>query len=84
MHKNADAERMIRHLSLEWMHETGYQQQPGHYPSFGAFTTWLEAKHVSHYLRFRSRVDPRYEAEGWLEAEIRDYWRNMRSRGVES
>jgi hypothetical protein len=28
VHKKADAERVIRHLALEWMHETNYQQQP--------------------------------------------------------
>lgn len=75
MHKKADAESKIRHLALEWMHESGYRQQQGHYPSFGAFTTWLEGKHYSHYLNFRSRVGARSEAEGWFESEIRDYWR---------
>jgi hypothetical protein len=83
MHKKADAEQKIRHLALEWMHETDYRPKPGHYPSFGAFKTWLESKHYSHYLEFRSRSDPRSEAEGWFEAEIRDYWRSMWSRGVE-
>ncbi|GEC59464.1 hypothetical protein ABIF38_002875 [Bradyrhizobium japonicum] len=78
MHKKADAERMIRHLALEWMGETGYEQKQGHYPSFSAFTTWLERKHYSHYLKFRSRVSPRFEAEGWFESEIRDYWRSRR------
>ncbi|KYK49923.1 hypothetical protein A1D31_39445 [Bradyrhizobium liaoningense] len=83
MHKKADAEQHIRHLALEWMHETDYRPKPGHYPSFGAFKTWLESKHYSHYLLFRSRSDAGAEAEGWFEAEIRDYWRDMRSRGVE-
>jgi hypothetical protein len=77
MHKKAEAENAIRRLALEWMSETGYEQKPGHYPSFGAFTTWLEAKHYSGYLKFRSRgASPRFEAEGWFEAEIRDYWRS--------
>ncbi len=76
MNKKADAERAIQHLALEWMHETGFQQQPGHYPSFIAFTTWLEGKNYSHYLNFRSRTaSPRFEAEGWFESEIRNYWR---------
>ncbi|AMA59937.1 hypothetical protein BCCGELA001_29270 [Bradyrhizobium sp. CCGE-LA001] len=83
MHKKADAEQMIRHLAFEWMRETDYRQKPDHYPSFGAFKTWLETKHYDHFLNFRSRSDPRYEAEGWFEAEIRDYWRSTRSHGVE-
>jgi hypothetical protein len=80
MHKKVEAERAIRHLALEWVHETGFEQKPGHYPSFGAFTTWLESRHLSHYLKFRSRVTPRFEAEGWFEAEIRDYWRARQHR----
>jgi hypothetical protein len=79
MHKKADAERSIRHLALEWMSETGYEQKPGHYPSFGAFATWLEAKHFGHYLNFRSSVDARFEAEGCFESEIRNYWRWLAS-----
>ncbi|MER9199674.1 hypothetical protein NKH74_10695 [Mesorhizobium sp. M0933] len=80
MHKNADAEKAIRHLALEWMHETGYQKEPGHYPSFGTFRTWLEGKHFSHYLNFRSRVGAHHEAEGWFESEINNYWRARVSR----
>ena len=75
MHKREDAERVIRHLALEWMHDTGYEQRPGWYPSFGGFTSWLESKHYGHYLNFRSTVGARHEAEGWFESEIRDYWR---------
>ena len=75
MQKKADAERAVRHLAIEWMHETGYEQKPGHYPSFGAFRTWLESKHYSLYLNFRSRVGARNEAEGWFEDEIRKHWR---------
>ncbi|MBP1062663.1 hypothetical protein JOE51_004130 [Bradyrhizobium japonicum] len=45
MHRKADAERTIRHFALEWMKETGYEQKPGHYPSFPAFKSWLESKH---------------------------------------
>jgi hypothetical protein len=52
MHRKADAERAIRHFALEWMEETGYEQKPGHYPSFAAFKSWLESKHCSGYLRF--------------------------------
>lgn len=78
MHKKADSERAIRDLALKWMHETGYEQKPAHYPSFGTFITWLEGKHYSHYLRFRSRVGARHEAEGWFEAEIRTYWNALR------
>ncbi len=79
MHKKADAERAIRHFALEWMKETGYEQKPGHYPSFPDFKSWLESKHYSGYLRFRSRINnPEAEAEGWFEAEIRDYWRARR------
>jgi hypothetical protein len=75
MHTRAEAEKVIRDLALKWMDETGYEQKPGHYPSFGSFTSWLEAKHHSQYLNFRSRVGARYEAEGWFESEIRNYWR---------
>jgi hypothetical protein len=66
---------MIRHLALEWMHESGYQQQQGRYPSFGDFSTWLEGKHYNHYFNFRSRVGALSEAEGWFESEIKDHWR---------
>ncbi|MEO6013408.1 MAG: hypothetical protein ABIQ30_07475 [Devosia sp.] len=75
MHKKADAERYIRHLAIEWMRDTNYQQRPGHYPSFGTFTTWLEEKHYTHYLSFRSQVGARDEAEGWFEAEIKSHHR---------
>ncbi|MBB1093876.1 hypothetical protein HUU61_21600 [Rhodopseudomonas palustris] len=80
MHKRADAERAIRHLALEWMDETGFEQAPGHYPSFLAFKMWLEGKHFSHYLQFRSGISAQHEAEGWFEDEIRNYWRAMNSR----
>lgn len=76
--KRAYAKAAIEHLALEWMHETGYEKKPGHYPSFGDFKTWLESKHKSLYLNFRSRVDPRTEAEGWFEAAIDNYWRARR------
>lgn len=77
MHKKAEAEKAIRHLALEWMHETGFKQEPGHYPSFLAFERWLENKHYSHYLEFRSGASSRAEAEGWFESEIREYWRSF-------
>jgi hypothetical protein len=75
MHKKAEAEKAIRRLALEWMSETGFKQESGHYPSFLAFERWLLDKHYGHYLNFRSRVTSRFEAEGWFESEIRDYWR---------
>ena len=81
MYKKAEAERMIRHFALEWMGESGYEQKPGHYPSFGSFATWLERKHYSGYLNFRSRVNPRSEAEGWFESEINNHWRSRRASG---
>lgn len=74
MHKRADAELAIRRLALQWMHETGYEPRPGYFPSFSAFTNWLEANNYSRCLRFRSD-SPRSEAEGWFESEIRGYWR---------
>ncbi len=77
MDTRAEAEEAIRRLALEWMSESGYQPRRGHYPSFGAFTTWLESKHYSHYLNFRSKIDPRHEAEGWFESAIKNYWRSV-------
>jgi len=76
MHRRAEAEKAIRHLALEWMRETDYRPKPGWYPSFNGFTAWLEGKHMSHYLNFRSRVGARFEAEGWFESEIKKYWRS--------
>ena len=76
MHKRTEAERAIRTLALDWMRESVYKLQPGYYPSFSAFTTWLEGKHYSHYLNFRSRVAARSEAEVWFESEIRNYWQS--------
>ena len=71
----AEAERVNRHIATEWMHETGYEPKPGHYPSFYSFQTWLENKGHGQYLNFRSQISPRHLAEGWFEEEIRNYWR---------
>ena len=67
----AEAETAIRHLAAGWARETGYVVKPGHYPSFSDFRSWLEAKHYSHYLNFRSSADALYVAEGWFEDELR-------------
>ncbi|BAV45199.1 hypothetical protein MesoLj113a_47180 [Mesorhizobium sp. 113-1-2] len=79
MHKKADAKEAIERLALEWMRETGYQKKAGHYPNFGTFKTWLEGKHFSHYLNFRSNVGTDTEASGWFETEINEYWRMINS-----
>jgi hypothetical protein len=84
MMKRKEAEDGIRHLSIEWMHETNYRAKPGHYPSFSDFARWLETKHRSLYLNFRSQVGARDEAEGWFESEIRNYWRDLNSRGIQA
>lgn len=67
----AEAETAIRHLATEWAHESGYVAKPGHYPSFSDFRFWLNDKHYSHYLNFRSSVDALYVAEGWFEDELK-------------
>jgi hypothetical protein len=63
----AEAEEHIRYLATEWAKETGYVPAPRNYPSFSSFKSWLEAKHLSHYLNFRSRCGAEYDAEHWLE-----------------
>lgn len=69
----AEAETAIRRLATEWQRETGYVVKSGHYPSFSDFRSWLEVKHYSHYLNFRSSIDAVYVAEGWFEDELK--WR---------
>lgn len=72
----ADAETAIRHLAIEWASETGYVRRPGHYPSFSAFRSWLEEKHFSLYLRFRSTGRPSEDvAQDWFEAQLREWHR---------
>ncbi len=70
----AEAEKVIRHLAIEWMHETGYEQKVGCYPSFLGFRSWLEDKGYGRYLEFKSQIAPRHIAQGWFEDEIRKYW----------
>ena len=75
-----EAETAIRHLALEWVGESGFEPKPGHYPSFYGFTTWLERNGHGNYLRFRSRTDPRSEAEGWFESAVKS-WSRRRMGG---
>jgi len=69
--KKADAEKAIRHLAWEWAQETGFVSKPGYYPSFSSFKSWLEANGYRHYLDFRSRCGAEYDAEHWLEDELK-------------
>lgn len=78
MRTRAEAETAIRKLALEWMHETGFKPEPGHYPSFMAFKVWLDEMGHTGYLKFRSTVSANFEAEGWFESEIRSYWLSFR------
>jgi hypothetical protein len=77
--KKNDAERAIRQLSGAWRDERGLPFPAGdpavHY-SFSDFTTWLDEKHYSHYLNFRSVMGPREDAEHWFDQEMRQTWRN--------
>ncbi|MGY4460285.1 hypothetical protein ACVWYI_004245 [Bradyrhizobium sp. LB13.1] len=82
MLKRREAEDGIRRLALEWMRETDYRPKPGWYPSFSDFKQWLEANHRSLYLNFRSEIGAQTEAEGWFEAEIGNYCRQMNARGT--
>lgn len=69
----AEAERAIRHLATEWARETGYVRRPGRYPSFSDFRAWLDGKHYSLYLRFRSSGrSPEDVAQDWFEAQLRN------------
>jgi hypothetical protein len=41
-------------------------------PSFSKFTSWLDANRYSHYLKFKSRAGPHYDAEMWFDAELKE------------
>ena len=70
-----EAEEAIRHLALEWVGQSGFTPAPGNYASFRNFTTWLEDQGYGHYLKFRSRIDARSEAEGWFESVVKSWSR---------
>jgi hypothetical protein len=74
--KKAEAEQVIRHLCHVWAAETGQPMTAESMPSFSAFKAWLDQKHYSHYLDFRSRCGADYDAEHWFDQEFKQTWRN--------
>jgi len=67
----AESEPKVRYLAGVWAKETGYIAKPGHYPSYSSFKSWMDAKGYGHYLQFRSRCGADYDAEHWLEEELK-------------
>ena len=76
MFKKQECEDAIRHLVSKWAQEKGYTQQPEETPSFSEFWAWMKDSGYSGYQRFRTRTDPRYDAEMWFDEEMRQTWRN--------
>ncbi|WP_156311844.1 hypothetical protein [Methylobacterium platani] len=73
MTKKSEAEKAIRSLAFQWAKEINYIIKPGWYPSFTDFERWLNDKSYGHYLNFRSSAGPHYDAEKWLEDELKDW-----------
>jgi hypothetical protein len=77
--KKSDSEQAIRQLCDEWRKECEaartWSEQADH-PSFSQFTAWLDRKHYSHYLNFRSAEGSRQAAEQWFDEEFKQSWRN--------
>jgi hypothetical protein len=74
--KKSEAEPMIRRLVQDWAHETGFRPESGDHPSFSTFTTWIDQKGYSLYLRFRSVRGPLEDAEQWFDEILHQTWRN--------
>ena len=67
--RKPECETAIRSLCHTWASEQSNVDLV--HPSFSRFTTWLDAHHYSNYLRFKSRMGPRYDAEMWFDAELK-------------
>jgi hypothetical protein len=74
--KKTEAEPAIRALCHQWKRDTNQPTTPNYHYSFSAFTTWLSENRYDHYLDFRSRAGPRYDAEMWFDDEMKQTWRN--------
>ncbi len=73
MHKKSECEPIIRRLATDWLHTLAEADRE--HPSWSSFKTWLEGKHYSHYLNFRSRMGADYDAEAWFDDELGQNWR---------
>jgi len=74
MMKRPECKAAIPILAQEWART---QDQPvGWHPSFGEFVSWLKQNGQDHYLDFRSRMDPLYDAEQWFDDALKQKWRN--------
>jgi hypothetical protein len=74
--KKTEAKEALHQLFGQWADETGQSRAPDAHPSFSSFTSWLDQKHYSHYLNFRSTAGPRYDAEMWFDRYFGQEWRN--------
>jgi hypothetical protein len=73
--KKSESEQAIRQLCHVWAQECGIPIG-GEQPSWGQFKSWLQTKHYSHYLNFRSSTSADYVAEMWFDEEFKQTWRN--------
>src|ERR1700730_13660962 len=67
--KKAECEAAIRSLCHDWASEQSIPDLV--HPRFSEFSTWLDARHYSHYLNFRSVKGPCDDAERWFDAELK-------------
>jgi len=74
MKKKGECEQAIRHLCHEW--GRGLSAAELEHPSFSAFKSWLSTRGYSHYLSFRTRTSPHFDAEMWFDQEFKQTWRN--------
>jgi hypothetical protein len=68
--KKAECEQAIRALCHQWASEQSNADLV--HPNFSKFTSWLDGRKYSHYLNFKSRMGPLYDAEMWFDAELKE------------
>jgi hypothetical protein len=75
--KKKECETAIRALSHQWREARGLPPPDGTTQySFSDFKTWLQEKHCSSYLDFRSVRGADGDAEDWFDREMKQAWRN--------
>lgn len=68
-----EAEKAIRYLIGEWRRD-----QPAsnlNAQSFYSFRDWLNERGHGHYLTFKSRAGPLFDAELWFDQETKQTWK---------
>jgi hypothetical protein len=75
-----EAEKAICYLATTWAGMVGIQQGQAEMPDFGAFLSWARAEGYGHYFNFRSTTGPMEDAEGWINQELGQSWRNLTVR----